>query len=142
MNDSNLVIDDDYQMTQNEDEEEEETRSEHSSSMTSSVASSSHSSTIKPEHTASLISPATLSNTSQPHNNDSQVLFDCKVCSKLFDNVHRLQRHMLCHDSSPELRKFKCDFCDKAFKFKHHLKVNLDSPKISIINSIPEKKIK
>ena len=47
----------------------------------------------------------------------------CKTCSKLFDNSHRLQRHMLSHDSNPDLRKFKCDFCDKAFKFKHHLKV-------------------
>ena len=48
----------------------------------------------------------------------------CQVCNKLFDNLHRLQRHMMCHDMSPELRKFKCDFCNKAFKFKHHLKVN------------------
>ena len=47
----------------------------------------------------------------------------CKICKKLFDNLHRLQRHMLCHDMSPELRKFKCDYCNKAFKFKHHLKV-------------------
>ena len=47
----------------------------------------------------------------------------CKTCNKLFDNLHRLQRHMLSHDSNPDLRKFKCDFCDKAFKFKHHLKV-------------------
>ena len=47
----------------------------------------------------------------------------CKICSKQFDNLHRLQRHMLSHDSNPDLRKFKCEFCDKAFKFKHHLKV-------------------
>ncbi len=51
----------------------------------------------------------------------------CKICSKQFDNLHRLQRHMLSHDSNPDLRKFKCDFCDKAFKFKHHLKVTNNS---------------
>ena len=48
----------------------------------------------------------------------------CNVCNKQFDNLHRLQRHMMCHDMNPELRKFKCDYCSKAFKFKHHLKVN------------------
>ncbi|CAF0709288.1 unnamed protein product [Brachionus calyciflorus] len=51
-----------------------------------------------------------------------QDLLVCKICKKLFDNLNRLQRHMLCHDMSPELRKFKCDYCNKAFKFKHHLK--------------------
>jgi hypothetical protein len=146
MNDNNLVIDDtDYDMAapaSDDYDEGDTTRSERSSSMASS-ASSSHSSTIKPEHTAtSPVSPTTQTNTTAPtttttdsssssssvqynhdHSGDLQVLFDCKICSKLFDNVHRLQRHMLCHDSSPELRKFKCDFCDKAFKFKHHLKV-------------------
>jgi uncharacterized Zn-finger protein len=81
------------------------------------------------EETCSENSDSAVSFTVKPDENnptaavDSQTLFDCKVCSKLFDNVHRLQRHMLCHDSSPELRKFKCGFCDKAFKFKHHLKV-------------------
>ena len=30
------------------------------------------------------------------------------------------------HNDSPELRKFKCGQCGKAFKFKHHLKVRLD----------------
>ncbi|RNA33435.1 Zinc finger E-box-binding homeobox zag-1 [Brachionus plicatilis] len=49
-------------------------------------------------------------------------LLVCKICKKLFDNLNRLQRHMLCHDMNPELRKFKCDYCSKAFKFKHHLK--------------------
>lgn len=48
---------------------------------------------------------------------------ECKICNKQFENVHRLQRHIMSHDESPELRKFKCDFCNKAFKFKHHLKV-------------------
>lgn len=58
------------------------------------------------------------------HGGQQAQLFVCKICKKLFDNVNRLQRHMLCHDMSPELRKFKCDYCTKAFKFKHHLKVN------------------
>ena len=47
----------------------------------------------------------------------------CGVCQKNFANVYRLQRHMISHDESAGLRKFKCTYCDKAFKFKHHLKV-------------------
>lgn len=47
----------------------------------------------------------------------------CKICNKTFANVYRLQRHMISHDESAVLRKFKCTECDKAFKFKHHLKV-------------------
>jgi hypothetical protein len=67
-----------------------------------------------------------MSSASNDNKKNSQFLnFDCKICNKTFDNVHRLQRHMLCHDTSPELRKFKCDFCNKAFKFKHHLKVDI-----------------
>ncbi|XP_050079328.1 zinc finger protein 1 [Anopheles maculipalpis] len=46
----------------------------------------------------------------------------CKVCHKPFANVYRLQRHMISHDESLQRRKFKCNECDKAFKFKHHLK--------------------
>lgn len=46
----------------------------------------------------------------------------CKICHKAFANVYRLQRHMISHDESALLRKFKCTQCDKAFKFKHHLK--------------------
>ncbi|KRF83368.1 zinc finger protein 1 isoform X3 [Drosophila virilis] len=46
----------------------------------------------------------------------------CKICHKAFANVYRLQRHMISHDESALLRKFKCLQCDKAFKFKHHLK--------------------
>ncbi|XP_034945180.1 zinc finger E-box-binding homeobox protein zag-1 isoform X2 [Chelonus insularis] len=49
----------------------------------------------------------------------------CKVCSKTFANVYRLQRHMISHEESAVLRKFKCPHCDKAFKFKHHLKEHL-----------------
>lgn len=51
------------------------------------------------------------------------LLQSCKVCSKQFANVYRLQRHMISHDESAVLRKFKCPECEKAFKFKHHLKV-------------------
>ena len=54
----------------------------------------------------------------------SSMALECKQCNKQFENLHRLQRHALSHDQSPELRKFKCEFCQKAFKFKHHLKVN------------------
>ncbi|GAB0090991.1 Zinc finger protein 1 [Sergentomyia squamirostris] len=46
----------------------------------------------------------------------------CKTCNKVFANVYRLQRHMISHDESALLRKFKCTDCEKAFKFKHHLK--------------------
>ncbi len=49
----------------------------------------------------------------------------CKVCQKTFANVYRLQRHMISHDESSDLRKFKCPTCAKAFKFKHHLKEHI-----------------
>uniref|UniRef100_A0A1A9ZZP2 C2H2-type domain-containing protein n=1 Tax=Glossina pallidipes TaxID=7398 RepID=A0A1A9ZZP2_GLOPL len=52
----------------------------------------------------------------------SVLLQSCKICHKKFANVYRLQRHMISHDESALLRKFKCFQCDKAFKFKHHLK--------------------
>lgn len=65
---------------------------------------------------------------------NSLMLLDCKICNKQFDNLHRLQRHAMCHDQSPELRKFKCDFCNKAFKFKHHLKVYFIGRNICLIN--------
>ena len=58
------------------------------------------------------------------HKSDGELVLLCKICNKLFDNLHRLQRHMLSHDMNPDLRKFKCEFCNKAFKFKHHLKVS------------------
>lgn len=50
------------------------------------------------------------------------IAVSCKICHKSFANVYRLQRHMISHDESALLRKFKCTDCDKAFKFKHHLK--------------------
>jgi hypothetical protein len=59
----------------------------------------------------------------------TELVLLCKLCNKLFDNMHRLQRHMLSHDMNPDLRKFKCDFCNKAFKFKHHLKVSFFNKK-------------
>lgn len=49
----------------------------------------------------------------------------CKVCQKTFANVYRLQRHMISHNESSDLRKFKCPTCAKAFKFKHHLKEHI-----------------
>jgi len=52
----------------------------------------------------------------------SDPLQTCRICHKAFANVYRLQRHMISHDESALLRKFKCKECDKAFKFKHHLK--------------------
>lgn len=61
--------------------------------------------------------------TAADSNSPNVDLLYCKICNKLFDNLHRLQRHMMCHDMNPELRKFRCDYCNKAFKFKHHLKV-------------------
>ncbi|CAG5129928.1 unnamed protein product, partial [Candidula unifasciata] len=47
------------------------------------------------------------------------------VCQKTFANVYRLQRHMISHSESTDLRKFKCPECGKAFKFKHHLKEHI-----------------
>ncbi|XP_023946511.2 zinc finger protein 1 isoform X2 [Bicyclus anynana] len=46
----------------------------------------------------------------------------CKICPKSFDNVYRLQRHMISHIDCASIRKYKCNDCEKAFKFKHHLK--------------------
>ncbi|VDP91529.1 unnamed protein product [Echinostoma caproni] len=46
----------------------------------------------------------------------------CDQCGKQFANVYRLHRHLLSHTESYELRKFRCSQCNKAFKFKHHLK--------------------
>lgn len=49
----------------------------------------------------------------------------CGQCGKQFANIYRLQRHQLSHTESVELRKFRCDQCQKAFKFKHHLKEHI-----------------
>uniref|UniRef100_A0A1Y1MLD0 Zinc finger E-box-binding homeobox protein zag-1 n=1 Tax=Photinus pyralis TaxID=7054 RepID=A0A1Y1MLD0_PHOPY len=57
------------------------------------------------------------------HSPNAQV--SCKICNKTFANVYRLQRHMISHDESAVLRKFKCTECEKAFKFKHHLKEHI-----------------
>ncbi|XP_043198091.1 zinc finger protein 1-like isoform X3 [Amphibalanus amphitrite] len=46
----------------------------------------------------------------------------CHVCNKTFAHIYGLQRHMISHEESANVRKFKCDICSKAFKFKHHLK--------------------
>ena len=46
----------------------------------------------------------------------------CTLCSKQFPNLQKLMRHMSNHQDGPDLRKFKCCHCGKAFKFKHHLK--------------------
>ena len=46
----------------------------------------------------------------------------CTMCSKQFPTFNKLQRHMTNHQDGPDLRKFKCCHCGKAFKFKHHLK--------------------
>ena len=51
--------------------------------------------------------------------------FTFQICQKTFANVYRLQRHMMTHEESTELRKFKCPECAKAFKFKHHLKEHI-----------------
>lgn len=49
----------------------------------------------------------------------------CPTCNKAFANVYRLQRHLISHQEGTELRKFKCLQCEKAFKFKHHLKEHI-----------------
>nr|CAD7423686.1 unnamed protein product [Timema monikensis] len=61
----------------------------------------------------------------------------CKVCNKTFANVYRLQRHMISHDESAVLRKFKCPECEKAFKFKHHLKVGRGGRGPSLLDKCP-----
>lgn len=46
----------------------------------------------------------------------------CMICSKSYANMAKLQRHMLCHQETKETRKYICNVCKKAFKYKHHLK--------------------
>ena len=47
----------------------------------------------------------------------------CHICEKIFANTYRLQRHMLSHEIDPHTRNFNVHNVQKAFKFKHHLKV-------------------
>ncbi|XP_013775289.1 zinc finger protein 1-like isoform X2 [Limulus polyphemus] len=60
----------------------------------------------------------------------------CSKCKASFSDQKHLekhelihatssQRHMISHDESAVLRKFKCPECGKAFKFKHHLKEHI-----------------
>uniref|UniRef100_A0A672IAA5 Zinc finger E-box-binding homeobox 2-like n=1 Tax=Salarias fasciatus TaxID=181472 RepID=A0A672IAA5_SALFA len=60
--------------------------------------------------------------------------FSCTFCSHTFTNRVQLERHMTRHQppnhqlllSDPAgNRKFKCNECGKAFKYKHHLKEHL-----------------
>ncbi|XP_029942597.1 zinc finger E-box-binding homeobox 2-like [Salarias fasciatus] len=60
--------------------------------------------------------------------------FSCSFCSHTFTNRVQLERHMTRHQppnhqlllSDPAgNRKFKCNECGKAFKYKHHLKEHL-----------------
>ncbi|XP_045766019.1 zinc finger protein 1 isoform X1 [Maniola jurtina] len=60
-----------------------------------------------------------------PSTQVDNVKYSCKICPKSFDNVYRLQRHMISHIDCASIRKYKCNDCEKAFKFKHHLKEHL-----------------
>ncbi|XP_071770681.1 zinc finger E-box-binding homeobox 2a isoform X2 [Centroberyx gerrardi] len=61
--------------------------------------------------------------------------FPCPLCSETFTHRTQLERHMATHKpgrDQPQLlnegagnRKFKCNECGKAFKYKHHLKEHL-----------------
>ncbi|KAI1280677.1 Zinc finger E-box-binding homeobox protein zag-1 [Halotydeus destructor] len=83
----------------------------------------------------------TMTTTASPDNEEArgeeESDLSCTKCSSLFEDKEQLeshllthsaspgQRHMLSHDESQVLRKFKCPDCGKAFKFKHHLKEHL-----------------
>ena len=45
----------------------------------------------------------------------------CEKCGELFPNFTFLKQH-LWDAHKLELRRFKCDTCGKAFRYKHHLK--------------------
>lgn len=45
----------------------------------------------------------------------------CEKCGELFPNFTFLKQH-LWDAHKQELRRFKCDTCSKAFRYKHHLK--------------------
>ncbi|XP_075676758.1 Zn finger homeodomain 1 isoform X3 [Dermatophagoides pteronyssinus] len=63
-------------------------------------------------------------------NDDTQ---SCTKCSITFETREDFERHQLLHanksahsnDNGQVLRKFKCQECFKAFKFKHHLKEHI-----------------
>ncbi|XP_076046909.1 Zn finger homeodomain 1 [Oratosquilla oratoria] len=91
-----------------------------------SPAPSEETSTPTPTSTPAPISPATTHAGETSLGEEGELLngatVSCSVCRKKFANIHRLQRHMISHQESDVLRRFKCDECGKAFKFKHHLK--------------------
>uniref|UniRef100_A0A1I8ICP0 C2H2-type domain-containing protein n=1 Tax=Macrostomum lignano TaxID=282301 RepID=A0A1I8ICP0_9PLAT len=51
------------------------------------------------------LSKTDLDRHSAEHSPDAQ---KCTVCNKMFANIYRLQRHLISHNESSELRKFKC----------------------------------
>ncbi|XP_028248934.1 zinc finger E-box-binding homeobox 2a isoform X2 [Parambassis ranga] len=61
--------------------------------------------------------------------------FTCSLCPDSFSHRTQLERHMTSHKPSQDQplllnegagnRKFKCNECGKAFKYKHHLKEHL-----------------
>ncbi|RWS13046.1 zinc finger protein 1-like protein [Dinothrombium tinctorium] len=83
------------------------------------------------------VAPASAGNKSPPSKQDSEKTHLCVKCKASFACKEELekhvavhlstsgQRHMLSHDESQVLRKFKCPECGKAFKFKHHLKEHI-----------------
>lgn len=78
-----------------------------------------------PSHSLSPSLPESLENNSSHQTSTTTTKTHvpaCPQCGKQFANIYRLQRHQLSHTESAELRKFRCDQCSKAFKFKHHLK--------------------
>ncbi|KAL6100320.1 zeb2 [Pungitius sinensis] len=62
----------------------------------------------------------------------SEESFSCPLCADSFSLRSQLERHMTTHrptrdqvSDSAGNRKFKCNECGKAFKYKHHLKEHL-----------------
>ena len=45
--------------------------------------------------------------------------FECKVCTKMFNNKHKLVRHKRIHTDK---KQCKCKVCDKMFTRSSHLK--------------------
>ena len=48
--------------------------------------------------------------------------FICPDCSKSFKSAVKLQRHLASNHGNAEERRFRCEHCRKAFKYKHHRK--------------------